>query len=191
MNKRPEITTKTREKLVNAFWQLYREKDVSDIRINEITDLAGYHRGTFYEYFTDIYDLLAQEEQGLVAKLKHSKDIIDSGEKPFFAEIIQFYRANGERVSQLIRHGNMSFINHLKESLYPLFLTENHLEDSGKTEVIYEFGVNGILMSLDYWYNHQDHLSLQEYLSTVQDVIQSGFLRSLGGISQMSGEKDC
>ena len=38
---------KTPEILRDAFWKLYTEKDISKIRIVEITDLAGYNRGVF------------------------------------------------------------------------------------------------------------------------------------------------
>ncbi len=179
MNKRPEITSRTRKRLADAFWQLYAEKNVNEIRINEITDLAGYHRGTFYEYYTDIYDLLSQEEEALVEKLRQSKDLMDSGGKPFFSEIIGFYRDNGSRVSLLIRHGNMSFTGQLKEALYPMFLEEYGLKECGKSSVIFEFGINGILMSLDYWYNHQDEIALPEYLTTLEQMIKNGILPML------------
>ncbi len=179
MNKRPEITERTRKKLTDAFWQLYAQKDVKDIRISEITDLAGYHRGTFYEYFTDIYDLLSREEEALVKQLRHSKDVVDTGDVPLFSEMIGFYQNNSAKVSLLLKHGDMSFLNQLRETLYPMFLEEYGLEDSGKARIIYEFGINGILMSLDYWYSHQDSIPLSVYLSTLQDMVQNGILHML------------
>ncbi len=182
MNKRPEITARTRQKLTDAFWQLYREKDVPEIRITDITDLAGYHRGTFYEYFTDIYDLLDQEELALTAQLKSSRDAMHADSSLLFSQIIQFYQASGERVSLLFRHGNMSFVRRMKETLYPMFLSANNLEDSGKSAVIYEFGINGLLMSFDYWYSHQDRMSLQEFISVLQGIIENGIMQSLAEV---------
>ena len=35
---------KTPEILKDAFWKLYSEKEISKIRISEITNLAGYNR---------------------------------------------------------------------------------------------------------------------------------------------------
>ncbi len=179
MNKRPEITERTRRKLTDAFWKLYAEKDVDDIRISEITDLAGYHRGTFYEYFTDIYDLLSREEETLVKQLRHSKDVVDAKDEPLFSEMIGFYQNNSAKVSLLLKHGDVSFLNQLRETLYPMFLEEYGLEDEGKTRIIYEYGINGILTSLDYWYNHQDSISLSTYLSTLQGMVQTGILPML------------
>ena len=70
MKKQPEITAQTRERLIEAFWSLYREKKIEQITIKQITDLAGYHRSTFYEYFVDIYDVLNQLEDDLLGYFK-------------------------------------------------------------------------------------------------------------------------
>ena len=33
MKKQPQVTELTRKKLINSFWNLYKEKDISKIRI--------------------------------------------------------------------------------------------------------------------------------------------------------------
>ena len=48
---------KTPEILKDAFWKLYSKKEISKIRISEITNLAGYNRGVFYLYFKNIYEI--------------------------------------------------------------------------------------------------------------------------------------
>jgi AcrR family transcriptional regulator len=57
MNRQPEITAQTRQNLIDAFWSLYCEKRIEKITVKEITIKAGYNRGTFYEYFVDVYDV--------------------------------------------------------------------------------------------------------------------------------------
>jgi len=52
----------TRKKIKDAFVTLYAEQPIEKIDIKSITDLAGFNRGTFYVYYLDIYDLLAQIE---------------------------------------------------------------------------------------------------------------------------------
>lgn len=47
MKKQPQITEQTKDKLRSAFWTLYSSKPIDKITIKEITDLAGYNRGTF------------------------------------------------------------------------------------------------------------------------------------------------
>ncbi len=179
MKKHPELTEKTRKKLINAFWALYKQKDVENIHISEITELAGYHRSTFYEYFTDIYDLLSQEEQSLVQQAQESRDLLKEEGNTMFTSLMDFYQLNAEHVSLLIEHGNMNFVNKLKENIYPMFLSETNLPDNSRNALFFEFGFNGMLMAHDYWYKHQENLSFQELLTDLQDILQSGIVRPL------------
>ena len=47
MKKQPEVTAATRQKLMDAFWTLYKEKAIDKISIAEITNITGNNRGTF------------------------------------------------------------------------------------------------------------------------------------------------
>ena len=60
MKKQPEITVQTKQNLTDAFWQIYCTKRIDKITVRDITTKAGYNRGTFYEYFRDVYDVLEQ-----------------------------------------------------------------------------------------------------------------------------------
>jgi len=66
MKKQPEITERTKAILTDAFWQLYCQKDIHNISVKEITDKGGFNRSTFYQYFTDVYDVLNQIEDSLI-----------------------------------------------------------------------------------------------------------------------------
>ena len=61
---------RTRERLRQALTQLLLEKDVRDITVRELTDLADVNRGTFYTHYRDIYDLLEQTENALFGELE-------------------------------------------------------------------------------------------------------------------------
>ncbi len=47
MNKNEQRAAETKKNLQEAFLKLYETKEISQITIREITDLAGYNRGTF------------------------------------------------------------------------------------------------------------------------------------------------
>lgn len=70
MKKQPELTARTRKKLMDAFWDIYCEKGIHQTTVGAVTKTACFNRGTFYEYFTDIYDLLDQLENDLLDSLK-------------------------------------------------------------------------------------------------------------------------
>lgn len=69
MKKQPHITEQTKNNLRIAFWSLYAQKPIEKISIKEITELAGYNRGTFYLYYNDVYDLLDQIEEEILGKI--------------------------------------------------------------------------------------------------------------------------
>ena len=54
MGKKPLQSAATRQKLIDAFWELYTVKGIEQISVKEITDSAGCNRGTFYLHFKDV-----------------------------------------------------------------------------------------------------------------------------------------
>ncbi len=71
MKKQPLITEQTKANLKAAFWKLYTEKPIEKISIKQITDLAGYNRGTFYLYYEDVYDIFHQIEEELLNQIQN------------------------------------------------------------------------------------------------------------------------
>ncbi|MCC8104316.1 MAG: TetR/AcrR family transcriptional regulator [Clostridiales bacterium] len=72
MKKQSETTKKTRQCFLDAFWSLISEKPISKIAVNELTRRTSYNRGTFYEYFLDIDDLVANAEADLLEEMKQT-----------------------------------------------------------------------------------------------------------------------
>ncbi len=57
MKKHPKITEQTKQTLVKFFLLSNKENKIHKITINDICKMANYNRSTFYQYFSDIYDL--------------------------------------------------------------------------------------------------------------------------------------
>ncbi|WP_339313590.1 TetR/AcrR family transcriptional regulator [Paenibacillus sp. FSL M7-0896] len=70
MKKQPQITEKTRQRFIEVFCELYSQKPVEKISIQEISNRSGYNRSTFYQYSTDIYELLDAVESNLLLDIK-------------------------------------------------------------------------------------------------------------------------
>lgn len=62
MTKRPHLTERTRENLVHAFLLLVEESGMSGVTAKQVAARAGYNRGTFYEYFSSVSDLVSYVE---------------------------------------------------------------------------------------------------------------------------------
>ena len=78
MKNNPEVMTKTKQDLIDAFWALYCQKRIDKITVKEITQKAGYNRSTFYEYFIDIYDVLEQIETAIIPNINELPPIATS-----------------------------------------------------------------------------------------------------------------
>ena len=60
---------KTKTRLLNCLTELMKEKEVKDISVKELSDLADINRGTFYLHYRDVYDMLNKVEDELSRNL--------------------------------------------------------------------------------------------------------------------------
>ena len=60
---------RTKKLLTQALTQLLQEKQINEITVKELTDLADMNRGTFYLYYKDMFDMLEKIEDGMFEAL--------------------------------------------------------------------------------------------------------------------------
>lgn len=60
----------TKARIIDVFLNLIHEKKWDKISVKEICSHATITRGTFYQYFNDIYDLMEQIEEPLLSKIR-------------------------------------------------------------------------------------------------------------------------
>ena len=82
---------KTKALLSQGLIQLMEEKEIRDISVKELTDLADINRGTFYLHYNDIYDLLIQMEDELFVEFNEILDrtMKDDGGEHSPREVLQ------------------------------------------------------------------------------------------------------
>ena len=190
MKKQPEITARTRENLIQAFWSLYCEKKIEHITVKEITDKAGYHRSTFYEYFVDIYDVLNQLEDAL---LEHSKmnviKSLDAGSKDDFTQkIANIYEEKGNYLSVLLgENGDPQFAQKMKSIMRPALSNALGLsEEDIHTSYIFEFGMSAIIGTITYWYNNKKELPAKELARLIRSMLETGVASEIQKYSSRS-----
>lgn len=66
---------RTKRLLIQALTKLMQQKQVNEITVKELTDLADINRGTFYLYYKDIFDMLEKIENELFGKLEGIIDL--------------------------------------------------------------------------------------------------------------------
>lgn len=177
--KQSSTTAITRENLAQAFWTLYQKKPIEQIRIHEITDLAGYNRATFYQYFQDIYDVLDYLEQEL---LEYVRDYaLRNLNSPSLEVIVQnfteLYRTRGEELSLLLsEQGDPRFSDKLKASLAPIWAQVLDLPQREESQYIIEFTMSALLSTTTLWYKQNCQLPPQKLVQIIHPLISQGIL---------------
>lgn len=62
-------TRKTKQSLLESFSKLLEKKELKEISVQELTDLADLNRTTFYLHYKDIYDLQRQIEDDTIGEI--------------------------------------------------------------------------------------------------------------------------
>lgn len=190
MKKQPERTAKTKQALIDSFWELYCTKKIDKITIKEVSDGAGLYRSTFYEYFGSIYDVLEHIEDELIRSYKEMIRILplDSGIASILKLVQEFYEENIEHVSVLIGpNGDKDFTEKLKRTLIPVIIDKTGLDDAGENsvevDILFEVFFSTAISILNYWYSHKDELSINEVMKIGSTILKNGllpYIQSLG-----------
>ncbi|MBR2522161.1 MAG: TetR/AcrR family transcriptional regulator [Coriobacteriales bacterium] len=203
MRKRPEKTEQTKEDLRVAFWRLYAERSaeacgknpIDAITIQQISDLAGYNRATFYLHYHDIYEILEEIEADLLRGMTECVESCmrslkrDSSKLSCIIElgkVAAFYERRKRYIVVLLgENGDPSFIVRLKGALKPIWreylVSEGELEgrDAGEIELIMEYTLSGTLFMISQWLKDPNGVSAAQMGHLVYDMSIKDFASRL------------
>ncbi|HZJ78186.1 MAG TPA: TetR/AcrR family transcriptional regulator [Clostridia bacterium] len=171
-----EETGITRSNLKQAFWKVYFEKRIERISIREIVHVAGYNRGTFYNYFHDIYDILSEIESDLLDETDHCFSLIlDNNEMRDQTEAsFKKFFENKEYFEKLLGpNGDPMFANALKnriKSTLRRFIQKTPVSDQS-TEYRLEFYSAGIISIINMWLQSDNNFPLKSFSNVIIDSI--------------------
>ena len=89
----------TKRMLQDAVFELLKEKSVNEISVTELCAKANINRGSFYKYYTNIYDLLYQIFS-MIINSSHSSDIINEVAGPAYVMSVQTWLTNQSGISE-------------------------------------------------------------------------------------------
>lgn len=98
---------KTRRAITRAFWEIYQEKDISEITVKEISERAHVHRATFYAYYKNEHDLLHSIEEEQIQKFKEVTETYtdrDDNYQAYFAALQKLYKDNAMILKPLLEN---------------------------------------------------------------------------------------
>jgi AcrR family transcriptional regulator len=185
MKKQPELTAQTKQNLIDAFWCLYCEKRIEKITVKEITQKAGYNRGTFYEYFTDVYDVLEQIEEALIPEI-HELPPISVPNQNMGMPLDMFmtlYEQNSKYYSVLLGdNGDPAFASKLKNSTKPVIrqaILEKYNINPIEFDFILEFVLSAMIGIMRYWLKQDKILPAEDLVPLMYDLMENGVMKRI------------
>ena len=177
---------RTKKLLTQALTQLLQQKQVNEITVRELTDLADMNRGTFYLYYKDIFDMLEKIEDELfenlngIIALRGNADVSEQA-KPILRDLFTFIDNNQEMCRVLLSpNGDMNFLHRLNEVMREKFLQLYQIAEPKGTEDEFDyhysfivFGCAGIIRA---WVNRGCPESAEEMAALTSRMILSGGL---------------
>ncbi|NQX71553.1 TetR/AcrR family transcriptional regulator [Paenibacillus alba] len=176
MNKQPEITDKTRQTFINVFCDLYSQKPIEKISIQEIANQSGYNRSTFYQYFTDIYELLDCVEERVLKSINE-----EMAGREFSTHTLQDALQcleNAEEISVLKAllgdYGSVHFVERLKREIPFERLIVDFPTNDVLAPYIIEFYISTLISMFRLWIRNGKDLSSEELVKLVDSLFANG-----------------
>ena len=182
MNKQPEVTQKTRQKFVDVFCLLYMEKPIEKISVQQITNMAGYNRSTFYQYFPDIYALRDYVENDVLTFITEEfsaegGDVYD--EQTVLKDAMRLFDEKGTYLNALLGdYGSIRFQSRLKERMMTASGLKDKFSESELFPYLLEFHISTLLSLFRLWQKRGRDLPAQELFDMIYRLY-SGAQRSL------------
>lgn len=183
MKKQPEQTKETRKKLMEAFWSLYQKKDLNKITIGEITRIAKFNRGTFYEYFIDIYDVLNQIEDELLSQIKEEiletfHDGLPEDIKEYSLRCTSLFKKYEDRLFLLLGpSGDSRFGVKFRNIFLPTFTSiANITNEIPHYDYVMSFIFSALVGMMTHWYENGKDIPEGEFISILQRLVASAMM---------------
>lgn len=177
MNKIEEKSLLTRNNIIVSFWSLMDEKNINQITIKEITERAGIYRSTFYLHYTDIYQLLDQEENKLINQWEEVMyDFsIEDGVEALIPLLADFYESHSDRMFLLLeKHGDRNYEKKMKATIYKRMKEVLNIDTDSTFDFVFEFYITAIISTMSKWYMEKNKTSLEQIIIMVHELIENG-----------------
>ncbi|KAA8831503.1 TetR/AcrR family transcriptional regulator [Bifidobacterium tissieri] len=182
MKKQPQVTERTKAMLCKAFWSMYRARPIEKITVREITEKAGYNRGTFYLYYRDVRDMFSQIEDSLldmidelVADMLVDEDRIDIESN--MGVILKAAKSHSRYMSVLLGDkGDPTFVTRMKTIIWPLVdrylgITQSPDMNDDERELLKEFYLSGLMAAVTSWLKMADRMPIDRFITFILNTV--------------------
>ena len=186
LKKEDRRVRRTKKLLTQALTELLQKKQVNEITVKELTDLADMNRGTFYMYYKDIFDMREKIEDELFQRLDVIAQSHEHGDptqqvKPILLDLFRFIEENQEMCRVLLSpNGDMNFLHRLYEAIRErsLEIWKDQMGSLGEKEFDYRysfviFGCAGMIRA---WVNRNCQETDMQMAELADRMIRRGIL---------------
>lgn len=172
VNRRVKYTKMVlRETLID----LLKTKPINRITVTDICQHADLNRGTFYNYYCDAYDLLAQIEEDLYEELLQtiSRFVEDGDSDSLLVDLLTTVEKNRDLCRVLfIVNTDQTLLNRLLELMREYtfrYWEENNVNNltQSQMDLLYTFFSNGAVGVLKKWINQEADIPIDYLANTI------------------------
>ena len=179
---------RTKRAIKAAFARLLTEKDVNDITISDIADLADINRKTFYNYYAGIYEVIDEIEDEIAANFETvltDTDFKENLKNPYmlFEKLTEIINTDMDFFGYMLSmNANVSLSTKIVEILKTRAKTiiMSYLdEDERRIDLMLEFMISGLMAVYKSWFNsdRRDNIEdLNEEISVLSFRGVNGYL---------------
>ena len=194
MGKYEKARTVTKAKIVNSFWDLYKQQPLEKITVKKIAEMCGIHRGTFYIHFDDVRSVLEEIESNLLSELNKIEHLYNSTDSLWqYSQILYdcFQEDNKEflRILVLDRRDpffSKIYIDRLKEHVFRICVSGSRKDYADHDLSIIDITISSIV---DVLLNGicNSSLSIENINYLIIGFMQNGYYTTLSSIFDIKG----
>lgn len=174
---------RTKKAIKNAFAELLSKKDISEITVTDIAEVADVNRKTFYNYYNSVYDIINEIENELVLAFDQVLNNIDFKQEMqnpcgIFEKLTSVMNRDFSFYSRLMKmdhHANLmqKLYVSLKDKMKNSFLHQTDIEEQ-QLDIVVNYMISGMLSVYQSWFNSDRAQSIEELSKTVSIMTFSG-----------------
>lgn len=174
---------KTKHAIYNAFVELLSETEINHITITDISKKADINRKTFYNYYSDIYEVMEEIENMTVDTFIKRLDTIEFTNMTdfltqVFVEFTEIINSDLDFFSHLFKTNNRSIlivkiVEAIKEYIRKR-IEEKQVLDLEKFNLVADFYIPGILSVYINWFMNNHNISIEKLSHILTDLILHG-----------------
>lgn len=174
---------KTKHAIYNAFVELLSETEINHITITDISKKADINRKTFYNYYSDIYEVMEEIENMTVDTFIKRLDTIEFTNMTdfltqVFVEFTEIINSDLDFFSHLFKTNNrfiliVKIVEAIKEYIRKR-IEEKQVLDLEKFNLVADFYIPGILSVYMNWFMNNHNISIEKLSHILTDLILHG-----------------